>query len=279
MWKSKGYWTVGGQDPLRENVAWLRHCGLEIVHFSAEFENELVDWSRTLEQSEAGTLRLKLWKPWRELRAKMIAQKDFVQQIAKDPRSGWSKSLELAQERVPTYRVGQRLWCREHCRYEWTQGVVASVERGMPHRYEVTCDGQREGKRGTLEVWEIDGHLAACEVLDFTPDVVAKAGNIDQDAVKAIGNELRALKERLASKGVTGKKLSVHRKFRELAEKFAAITGRGSAEAPHWSTSDSLKQPVEKTIDGKPATGTIEGSLCSPGSATAAAPAATAAAQ
>merc|ERR1719329_20629 len=50
-----------------------------------------------------------------------------------------------------------------------------------------------------------------------------------EDAIKAVGDELRLLKERLKSEGVTGKKLNDHAEVKALVDKLTALKAGGAA--------------------------------------------------
>merc|ERR1711862_353288 len=73
-------------------------------------------------------------------------------------------------------------------------------------------------------------------------------GAIDEDAIKAIGDELRVLKERLKGEGVTGKKLNENAEVKALVDKLneAKAGGVGAAAPKDGGKKDAAKKDAGK---------------------------------
>merc|ERR1719333_714091 len=81
----------------------------------------------------------------------------------------------------------------------------------------------------------------------------APAGAVDEAAIKACGDEIRVLKEKLKGEGVTGKKLNDHPEVVALVKKLADLKeGGGAAAAPAPSKKDAApKKEAAAKKDGK----------------------------
>jgi len=75
-------------------------------------------------------------------------------------------------------------------------------------------------------------------------------GAVDEAAVKAIGDELRVLKEKLKADGVTGKKLNEHPDVKALVDKLSEAKKGGGAPAPAAAgpSDDDKKKKLKKVI-------------------------------
>jgi bifunctional glutamyl/prolyl-tRNA synthetase len=105
------------------------------------------------------------------------------------------------------------------------------------------------GKLKTVK--EGGGAAAAPAAAKAAP--VAAAGPVDEAAIKAVGDDLRALKEKLKSEGVTGQKLNGHPDVAALVAKLAALkSGGGSpkaAPAPAPAAKKAAKKEAELALN------------------------------
>eukprot|EP00929_Paragymnodinium_shiwhaense_P014332 TRINITY_DN122232_c0_g1_i1.p1 TRINITY_DN122232_c0_g1~~TRINITY_DN122232_c0_g1_i1.p1 ORF type:complete len:760 (+),score=245.08 TRINITY_DN122232_c0_g1_i1:38-2317(+) len=81
----------------------------------------------------------------------------------------------------------------------------------------------------------------------------AAAGGVDEAAVKAIGDQLRVLKEKLKSDGVSGKKLNDHPEVKALVDKLTQLKSGGSAPAAAPAASKAAASPKKEAAKAKAA--------------------------
>lgn len=85
----------------------------------------------------------------------------------------------------------------------------------------------------------------------------AAAGPVDEAAVKAVGDQIRALKEKLKGEGVSGKQINVHPEVVELVGKMAKLKEGGPAApaAPAAAAGEKKEKPKKeaKPVAAKPA--------------------------
>jgi len=86
------------------------------------------------------------------------------------------------------------------------------------------------------------------------PKASPKGGAVDEAAVKALGDELRLLKEKLKGEGITGKKLNDNSEVKALVEKLAVVKKGGGGEkadakaAPPAGSDEDRKKKLKKVI-------------------------------
>jgi len=72
----------------------------------------------------------------------------------------------------------------------------------------------------------------------------AAGGAIDEAAIKAIGDDIRALKEKLKGEGITGKKLNDHPDVAALVAKLSALKSGGGGAAPAAAPAKAAAAPA-----------------------------------
>lgn len=80
----------------------------------------------------------------------------------------------------------------------------------------------------------------------------APAGAVDEAAIKAVGDAIRAAKDRLKSEGLTGKKLNEHPDIVELVEKLTKLKA-GGGDAPAAAPAPAAKKAAAAKPEGKKA--------------------------
>jgi len=80
-----------------------------------------------------------------------------------------------------------------------------------------------------IRQWQAAGTTAPAAAAGQAPAAVAAGGDDAEAQVKAVGDEIRALKDRLKAEGITGQKLNNHEEVKALVAKLAELKAAAAA--------------------------------------------------
>jgi len=148
------------------------------------------------------------------------------------------------------------------------QSIFACGAQQPPGHTEMSWRSAASSCGAPLPAPKMEKAKAAPKAASQSPKASPKAspaaapGPVDEAAVKAVGDDIRILKENLKSSGVTGKKLNDHPEVVALVAKLAALkSGAAAADAAPKAASPKAAKAVSPESSPKASATVASGSL------------------